>query len=300
MPRDRQRLPLTALRTFEVAARTLSFKLAAEELHVSPATVSNQIRQLERAWGFPLFIRKTRHVLLTEAGRSLARVIGRAFDDIRTEVAAHGTSTRRTVDLAVGPIFGARWLIPRLNRFYRRHPDVELMLHHGPRISGAEQMTATIAVDWGRGGGWSGLEATHLLDIVYVPVVSPALLKERGRLRAPADLSRFPIIHQHDRAEWYAWLRLAGCPDLRFAEETVVLDSNVVTQAAIDGQGVALGIFPFIDPEVASGRLVRPFGIELHPDRAYHLLTRPGARRSPEIRAVCDWLLEEAAATASR
>jgi len=291
------RLPLSALRTFEAAARRLSFKEAADELKVSPTSVSNHIRQLERDWQCRLFVRKTRQVVLTDTGRSLARVVSRAFDDIRAEVEAHISAPRKTVTVAVGPIFGARWLIPRLRRFRKQNPKIDLVLHHGPRITSAEHLAANVAVDWGS-GDWTGLEATRLMEIVYIPVVSPTLLKERGGIKTPADLARYPIIHQHDRSEWRAWLKLVGHDNLRFAEETVVIDSNVVTQAALDGQGVALGIFPFIQSEVNARRLIRPFATELRPARSYYLLTRPGARRTAEIKAVCVWFEAEAAATA--
>jgi LysR family glycine cleavage system transcriptional activator len=289
----RIKLPLTALRTFEAAARRLSFKEAAEELGVSATTVSNQIRQIEHDWRCLLFVRKTRQVVLTDAGRSLARVVSRAFEDIRAEVESHVSTLRRSVTLAVGPIFATRWLIPRLSRFYRLHPRIELVLLHGPRITSGEGMTASIAVDWGT-GHWAGLEAKHLLDLTYCPVASPAFLKAHGPLRKVTDLARVPIIHQHDRSEWFAWARLAGVPQLRFRQETTILDTNVVVQAAIDGNGVALGPFPFIQSDVDAGRLVRPFPLELKPERSYHLLTRPGARSSPEIRAVCDWIEAEA------
>jgi LysR family glycine cleavage system transcriptional activator len=175
MKSSQQRLPLTALRSFEAAARLLSFKAAAEELRVTPTSVSNQIRQLELDWGCLLFVRKTRKVFLTDAGRSLARVMSRAFDDIRAEVETHISTNRKTVTLAVGPIFGARWLIPRLSKFYRLNPNIELVLHHSPRITNAEQLVATIAVDWGI-GDWQGLDAHRLLDVIYRPVLSPALL----------------------------------------------------------------------------------------------------------------------------
>lgn len=144
-----RRLPLAALRTFEVAARLQSFKLAAQELSVTPTTVSNQIRKLERDWGCQLFIRKTRQLVLTEVGRSLAQTVNRAFGDIKAEIEAHVTMAKKTVTLEAGPIFASRWLIPRLNRFRRQHPDIELVLHHGSRISVAENMNADAAVDWG-------------------------------------------------------------------------------------------------------------------------------------------------------
>lgn len=292
----RRRLPLTALRTFEVAARRLSFKDAAEELHVSSTTVSNQIRQLEKDWGCQLFVRKTRQVILTDAGRSLARVISRAFDDIRAEVESHISSMRKTVHLAVGPIFGARWLIPRLSKFYRLHPKIDLILHHSPRITSIEHLPATIAVDWGN-GDWKGIEATHLLDIHYKPIVSPSFLREYGPINSVDDLARLPIIHQSERIEWTAWLRLMGRSDLKFGNEVIITDSNVVTQAAIDGQGIALGAFPFVQAEVDSGRLICPFDVPLHPSRGYYLLTHPGARTVAEVRAVCSWLEAEAALT---
>jgi LysR family glycine cleavage system transcriptional activator len=288
-----QRIPLAALRTFEAAARLQSFKQAALELSVTPATVSNQIRKLERDWGCQLFVRKTRQLVLTDSGRSLAQTVSRAFDDIQSEIAAYVTLPKKTVALAVGPIYASRWLIPRLNRFRRQHPEIELVLHHGPRITGAESMSTDVAVDWGV-GDWSGLESTHLLNIRYLPVLSPLLAKQQGGLKKPADLAHFTILHQFDRSEWHAWLQLAEIPDLEFVDETVILDSNVIVQAAIDGQGVALGTFPFIQAEVDNGRLICPLDITLEPTRSYHLLTRPGARKNAEIAIVCNWLEEEA------
>jgi LysR family glycine cleavage system transcriptional activator len=294
-----QRLPLTALRTFEAAARLQSFKQAAQELNVTPATVSNQIRRLEQDWDCPLFVRKTRQLVLTDTGRSLARVVSRAFEDIKTEIDAQVTRVRKTVTLAVGPIFASRWLIPRLNRFRSLHPHIELLLHHGPRITAAANMHTDIAVDWGE-GGWSGLDAVHLFNVCYRPILSPLLARQLGPISKPADLARFTILHQHDRSEWRAWLKLAGVPDLELAEETVIDDSNVIVQAAIDGQGVALGTFPFLQSEVDNGRLVCPLQITLKPKRSYHLLARAGVGKSAEVEAVFTWLQKEAAASRAK
>lgn len=299
MKNKNQRLPLTALRTFEAAARLQSFKQAAQELNVTPATVSNQVRQLEQDWDCLLFVRKTRQLVLTDTGRTLARVVSRAFDDIRSEIDAQVTRARKTVTLAVGPIFASRWLIPRLNRFRRQHPDIELLLHHGPRITSAQSMHTDIAVDWGV-GDWSGLESRHLFNIRYRPVASPQLAQQMGGLGRPADLAGCTILHQYDRSEWRAWLQLAGVPDLELVEETVIDDSNVVLQAAIDGQGVALGTFPFVQPEIDSGRLVCPLPITLSPQRSYHLLTRARASKNAEVGVVCSWLQREAASYRAR
>lgn len=288
-----RRLPLTALRTFEAAARLESFKNAAEEIGVSATTVSNQIRQLERDWGCQLFVRRTRQVVLTDAGRSLSLVVKQAFDAIQHEIERHAATSGRRVALAVGPIFGSRWLMPRLGALRDAHPEIELVVHHGPRITGASTMATPIAVDWGH-GNWSGLDAEKLMEIRYAPVLSPRLAREHGGVRRPRDLARLPVIHQHDRSEWEAWLALAGVGGLRFASETIIVDSNVVTQAALDAQGVALGIFPFIQDEVDAGRLLKPFDIELAPTRAYYVLTRPASRTSREVAVVRRWLLDEA------
>ena len=223
MRRTPRKLPLTALRTFEVAARRLSFKDAAEELCVSATTVSNQIRELERDWRCKLFIRKTRAVVLTDEGRSLSRVLTKAFDEIRAEVDAYGQSTRKTVTLAVGPIFGTRWLVPRLAQFRRDLPNIDLILQDSPRITDAVMLGAHLAVDWGE-GNWSGLQSYHLMDITYAPVLSKALMAERGGLETPKHLANYPIIHQRDRSEWTAWLAQAGYAGLTMKEEIIITD----------------------------------------------------------------------------
>lgn len=296
MRRTPRKLPLTALRTFEVAARRLSFKDAADELCVSATTVSNQIRELERDWRCKLFIRKTRAVVLTDEGRSLSRVLSKAFDDIRAEVEVYGQSTRKTVTLAVGPIFGTRWLVPRLAQFRSDLPNIELILHDSPRITDAVMMGTHLAVDWGE-GSWSGLQNYHLMDITYAPVLSKALMAERGGLKSPKNLARYSIIHQRDRSEWAAWLALAGCAGLTLKEEITITDTNTVMHAALEGQGVSLGIFPFVDQELKAGKLVKPFDIELKPTRSFYLLAKPSSERTPEVASVIRWLLDQAGAS---
>jgi len=290
-----RRLPLTALRTFEASARHLSFKNAAEELFVSSTTVSNQIRQLEKDWGCKLFHRKTRAVVLTDSGKSLARVLSKAFEDIRAEAELHMAATRKTVTIAVGPMFGSRWLGPRLSKFGKDCPGIELVVHHGSRITSAEQMTTDIIVDWGM-GDWTDLEATKLMEARYSPIVGPKLIAQSGPLTEPSDLTQHTFIHQHDRSEWRNWFALAGYPNQVFQSEIVVIDSNIVQRSVKDGQGVALGVFPFHYTDVEDGTLVKPFDIDLMPDRAFYLLTRRNARTRKELRAVCSWIEAEAAA----
>jgi len=298
MAMSRRRLPLTALRIFEAAARLESFKDAAQELGVSATTVSNQIRMLERDWRCLLFVRKTRRVVLTETGQALGRVVGQAFDAIAREIDYHVVSSRFSVSMAVGSIFAAAWLMPRLSKFRADLPRIALTLRRGRRITSPTDMPADIVVDWGL-GDWAGLEVEPLLRITYSPVLAPALAAAAGPLSDPHALARLTALHQQERSEWRLWLEQAGAPDVTFANDVVIEDSNVATQAALAGQGVVLGIFPFVQDDVAAGRFVKPFAHDMVPARAYHVLTRPGARRRPEIAAVCDWLRREAGAYAT-
>ena len=298
MARPTRRLPLTALRTFEAAARHLSFKHAAEELCVSATTVSNQIRQLEKDWNCKLFHRHTRAISLTEKGQSLATVLSSAFADIHAEIDRHIAPIRKTVTIAVGPIFGSRWLGPRLARFGRLHPGIELVVHHGTRINSADQLHTDLAVDWGV-GAWRHLNAERLMEIRYSPIISPELARESGVPTTPSQLAELTIIHQHDRGEWKNWFALAGCPEAAPKNEMIIVDSNMVQRAVKDGQGVGLGVFPFMDPDVKTGHLIKPFDIDLSPDRAFHLLYREGSLGNSAIRAVRDWILSEADASAT-
>lgn len=293
MRKSTGKLPLTALRAFEAAARHLSFKAAAEELCVSTTTVSNQIRQLEKDWGFKLFNRHTRAVSLTERGQALSQVTSKAFWDIRAEVERHVNVRKRAVSIAVGPIFGSRWLGPRLARFSRKNPRIELVVQQGARISGMSQMQTDLVVDWGM-GKWNGLRETRLLEVQYSPIISPDLAREIGPLDDPAQLAAIPIIHQHDHTEWQNWFALAGCPDLVPDSEITIVDANTVQRAVKDGQGVALGVFPFMGRDVEAGALIKPFAIDLQPTRAYYLLERPNARQDPAVRTVCEWIEAEA------
>jgi len=289
-----KRLPLTALRTFEAAARLESFKDAAEELGVTATTVSNQIRMLEKDWGCLLFVRMTRQVVLTEIGQSLGRVVRQSFESIVQEVEFHIASKRHSVSMAVGSIIGARWLMPRLSAFRQDLPKVDLVLRRGRRITSPNDMPAAVVIDWGL-GDWNGLEVEPLMKIRYSPVISPKLIKGRQSLKSCRDIARFAAIHQQDRSEWRAWLMAAGADDLVFQDDTIIEDSNIALQAALMEQGIALGIFPFVQEDVDHGLLTKPFGLDIEPEKSYYILTRPGARQRAEVAAVCAWLRQQAA-----
>ena len=121
------------------------------------------------------------------------------------------------------------------------------------------------------------------------------MLSMPGGLKEPSDLTRIPLIHQRDKSEWSAWFKLAGVTNFQPVAETTIRDSNLVLQAALDGQGAALGVFPFVKKDIDSARLIKPFDIDLIPQRAFHLLSRPSSTRTREVSVVQNWLLDQAA-----
>ena len=289
------RLPLTALRTFEAAARLLSFKDAADELNVSATTVSNQIRKLERDWNCKLFIRKTRAVVLTDAGRSLSGVVSLSFGQIKTEIESHIGQSKRSLRIGMGPIFG-RWIIPKIKSFQRKFPNIDLVFEQSQRITNSEMMTSDIQIDWGEPDSWFGLNSDFLMNVTYSPIVSPKLLAEKNVSLndiSPTELLNFNIIHQYDFSEWKAWVGLSGFHELNVETGITIMDSNVALQAAIDSGGIALGSFPFVDPEVMAGTLVKLFDIDLQPTRAYHILIKQHTNPNPDILLFVSWLKEQ-------
>ena len=295
-----RRLPLTALWTFEAAARLLSFKGAADELCVSATTVSNQIRHLEKVWQTKLFVRHTRSVSLTAQGRALSQVTTRAFGEIQAEIQTNIMNAKTTITLAVGPMFGSHWLIPRLGQFHAAHPEIDLVITHGSRLVDSAMMSSDIAVDWGS-GHWPGLKASRLMHITYGPVASPELIRRSiatgVNLHRITDLVRGPILHQHDRRDWVDWCAFAGLGAVVFDSETVIADSSFVLQAALDGQGIALGVFPLMQGEIDDGRLVRLNAIDLKPQQSFYLLTRLGQAEMSTVSQVCAWLTQYAEVT---
>jgi len=157
-------------------------------------------------------------------------------------------------------------------------------------------MGTHLVVDWGE-GGWSGLQNYHLMDITCAPVLNKALMAKRGGLESPKNLARYPIIHQRNRSEWMSWLTLAGCAGLTLKDEITIMDTNMVMHTALDGQGVSLGIFPFVDQELKAGKLVKTFDIELKPTRSFYLRAKPSSERTPEVASVIRWLLDQAGAS---
>ena len=285
--------PLNALRAFEAGARHLSFTKAAEELFVTQAAVSHQVKALEEDLGVSLFRRMTRKLALTEEGRALLPVVGEALD--RIAEAAEGLRSQggsRGLTVSLTPSFGVKWLAQRLGRFWALHPDIEMRLHHSNQLVDFARDEVDAAVRWG-GGDWPGVEAVYLMRAGLTPVCAPALCEGPPPLNVPDDLRHHTLLHENDYVEWAQWLALAGARDVDPRRGPVIDNLSVVHQAAIDGQGVALGLASLMREDLAAGRLVKPFDIDLDADNAYYLVAPPRNFERPNVQAFRDFLLAE-------
>ena len=284
---------LKALKTFESAARLSSFKAAAAELNLTPTAISHQVRGLEQALGHALFLRRVRKVELTQEGEDLVRTLTPSFRSIDIAVEKLMTkSDRRTVTLGAGPLFAARWLAPRLGRFWRDHPDLDLRLHHSPLPVHEQMERYDMAVAWGD-GNWANLSADFLLGIETTPVYASSLLHGTDICApvTPGDVVGLPLLHHRDRIGWQHWLGAAGVADPGALPGPIFEDANVLLQAAVEGQGVALGFLPLVNDEIASGRLTQPWPLAVRPKESYHLLYRTAALDRDPVNRVREWLL---------
>ena len=291
----RGRLPLTALRSFEAAGRHLSFSRAAEELFVSQAAISRQIRELETLLRQPLFERHHRRVELTDAGSRLLALLVRSFDDIDrllSELVA--VPAQSVVRVSVEPSLASVWLVPRLNRFRQLRPDIDVSLEVDPRLIEFRGDQPELALRFSTHvTSWPRAEAERLASTVDSPVLSPALLASGPALERPIDLGRYTLLHEENRQGWARWFEAAGVPaDAVPARGPMLADASLSKQAALLGHGVALGDLLQIGGEVASGALIKPFDIDVA-SGAYWLVARNLKDLSEPAAAFANWLRSE-------
>ncbi|TPM34933.1 LysR substrate-binding domain-containing protein [Mesorhizobium sp. B2-3-5] len=291
----RGRLPLTALRSFEAAGRHLSFSRAAEELLVSQAAISRQIRELETFLRQPLFERHHRRVELTDAGRRLLGQLVRSFDAIDALLSELVVAPiQSVVRVSVEPSLASVWLVPRLDRFRQLWPDIDVSLEVDPRLIEFRSDQPELALRFSANAtGWPRSEAERLASTVDSPVLSPALLASGPPLEEPIDLARYTLLHEENRQGWARWFEAAGVPpDAIPARGPMLADASLSKQAALLGHGVALGDLLQIGEEIASGTLVKPFDIDVA-SGAYWLVAR-SLRNLPEpAKAFADWVRSE-------
>jgi len=285
--------PLSAIRAFEAAARHESFTKAADELGMTQAAVSYQVKLLEDRVGAPLFLRQARRVVLSEAGKRLAPPVAEAFQRLH----AAFTVLRETAEgvLAVTAVhtFATNWLVPRMGAFQVAHPDIAVRLDVSSRNVDFGREDFDVGIRGGR-GSWPGLKAHALLPVRFTPLCSPDLLARYGPLAGPTDLARVPRLFAHD--EWWEyWFKAAGIPAPPPAVPSTlsVEVQSMLGTAAASGQGVAMLMPAFFAADIAAGRLVQPFDLLATDGDSYWLVCSQERQNVPKIRAFREWILAE-------
>ncbi|MGE0355485.1 MAG: transcriptional regulator GcvA [Burkholderiales bacterium] len=303
--------PLNALRAFEAAARHRSFKRAAEELFVTPAAISQQVKSLEEYLGVELFRRLTRAIELTPAAEAMLPKLREGFDCFAAGLAsARRAEERGRIAVAAPPNFAARWLMPRLRSFTTTYPHFDLRIIGTLRaIDNPDEETsldpgrvdseAQVAVRYGM-GDYPGLQVDLLFRPSYVPVCSPKLLGRGPPLRKPADLRLHTLIHDdsspgdEERPGWEEWLEIAGAKGVDGTRGPRFSNASLVHEAAIDGLGVALALRPLVDSDIEEGRLVVPIERAVPTRFAYYLVTPAALADHPVASTFRRWLLAQA------
>jgi len=286
--------PLNALRAFEASARQLSFTRAAEELFVTQAAISHQIKSLEEHLGIKLFMRKNRSLLLTEEGQSYYLDIKDIFNslhDATERLLARGAKGAITVSLQ--PSFAIQWLVPRLNAFNTLHPDIDVRIKAVDQAENSLTEDVDVAIYYGR-GRWPDIHADKLHTEYLIPVCSPLLLNGKKPLETVNDLSQHTLLHDTSRRDWKRWFKQVGVRGGNVNHGPIFSHSTMVMQAAIYGQGVALAYSVLAKPDIDSGRLVCPFNDVLVSKNSYYIVCRDSQVDIGKIVAFRDWMLATA------
>lgn len=293
--------PLTALRAFEAVARRLSFARAAEDLHVTKAAVAQQVRALEQEIGAPLVVRSGRGLALTEAGAAGSAGLAEGFAILaRAARAMREAKGRRFLVINSSPSFAATWLVGRIGKFKTRHPEIDVLLDANPMEDTLEAATVDALIRWGA-GDFPGLATTLLFKEDVFPVCSPGLAGGDNPLRSPEDLKRHTLLHLEWSAAypswpaWSDWLKAAGAKSVEARHGVWFNNMAMAMRAAAQGQGVALCSLAIAADELAAGRLVAPFSTAVATPFGYYFLCRPEEAHTPRIRALREFLVEEAA-----
>lgn len=298
--------PLNALRAFEAAGRHMSFTRAAQELNVTPAAVSHQIKALEEHLGVRLFRRLNRSLLLTDAGQLCLPGVRDAFEALAEAVArVPQAESRGIITVSCPPAFATKWLVPRVERFSAAHPDLDVRVAASLGLVDFMREEVDIAVRFG-GGEYPGMRVDRLLSESVVPMCSPRLLDDGKALREPADLANVVLLHDDSLVrnpsapDWRMWLKAAGADNVDATPGPHFSQSDHAMQAAIDGAGVVLGRFSLAAADLADRRLVVPFDLTLPVAFSYYVVCPEEIADRPRIAAFRRWLLAEVGADAAR
>jgi LysR family transcriptional regulator, glycine cleavage system transcriptional activator len=291
--------PLNSLRAFEVVARHETFRAAAEELHVTAAAVIQQVKALEDHLGRKLLRRHSRGYSLTPDGAAGLEYLRNGFEQLSSAVEAMTSGGHHVLTVSAVPSLSAEWLVPRLYRFREQYPDIDVLLHPSEELVDLEHSRVDLGIRYGS-GSYPGLVSERLFHDEIFPVYNPRMLKGRRPLKKPSDLRGQPLIHTEWTPEtghwpgWSDWLRAAGVTGVAVGKGLRFSDGALVIQAAVSGQGVALGSKALALEHLAAGRLIRPFELSLVTDFAYYVVCAKARAEEPDLVAFRRWVLSEA------
>jgi len=281
---------MQALRALEAVARTGSLTKAAEGLHLTHGAISHQLKGLEEDLGVRLTERAGRGIRLTDEGARFATRVRVALSELAEavrEVTEH--SNPRQFRVSVMPSFAARWLLPRIGRFFAAHPDIDLDVRATSLLVDFRRDDAEAGIRYG-GGSYVGVVSEHLMDDVYFPVCSRKI--DGGLPKRPADLSRYLLLRS-DAQVWQTWFLAAGLDWPEPTRGPIFNDDSHLMQAAIEGQGIALARSSLIGNDIVNGVLVRLFDIDVPSPWRYYLVYPPSLSQSPKLAIFRQWLRDE-------
>jgi LysR family transcriptional regulator, glycine cleavage system transcriptional activator len=301
-----QRLPpLNALRAFEAVARHSSFARAAQELHVTKAAVAQQVRALEEDIGVRLVERNGRGLQLTESGAAGAGALAEGFALLAKAARAMREGRgRRFLVINSTPSFAATWLVGRIGKFKARHPETDVLIDANPTEDALDSGAADALIRWGA-GEFLGPTATLLFKEDVFPVCAPRLVAGDDPLRSPEDLARHTLLHldwnpaHASWPTWSDWLNAAGARHVEATHGVFFNNMAMTLRAAAQGQGVALTSFAIAADELAAGRLVAPFKTSVATPFGDYFVCRPNEAGSLRIKALREFLTQEAALSAA-
>jgi DNA-binding transcriptional LysR family regulator len=288
--RDLNSVHLNGLRAVEAAGRLGSLAAAAEELGVTPGAVSQQIAKAEAQLGRVLFERTPRGLVPTDFGQRFLARISNAFHELAEAVASARRRDESVLTISVAPVFAARWLVYRLNRFAERHPDIRLRIDATTKLVNLDTSDVDVGIRVGT-GEWPGVKSEPLLQQEIFPVCSPAMAEG---LRKPADILKLPaVIDGHSMFSWEVWLREVGLSGAEMNVRHTFNEASLVLDAAISGQGVMLAWQTLAGFAIAQGSLVVPFGIRVPTGLGHYFVSAPSRRESKAAKAFKRWVRDE-------
>ncbi|MDE1992771.1 MAG: LysR family transcriptional regulator [Rhizobiaceae bacterium] len=288
--RNLNSIHLNGLRAVEAVGRLGSLQAAADELGVTVGAVSQQVIKTEAQLGRAVFERTSKGMAVTEAGSSILARLGEGFQALSAAVAAAQHRDDNILTISVAPVLAARWLVHRLDRFAKLHPDIRLRIDATTQLVNPATSDVDISIRVGN-GHWPGVKSELLLSQEIFPVVTPQIA---GALKEPADLLRVPaVIDAHAMFTWEVWLKAAGLSGASMEARHVFNDASLCLDAAMAGQGVMLAWQTLAAYALQQKCLVDPFGIRAKTGFGHYFITAEGVREARKVTAFKTWMRKE-------